>query len=534
MRTKLPTAIVALLGLSSTVAPSHAGIPIFVDGFETGDTSAWSESIGVVLAPVICTPPLAPVDTTTATTVGVGNPGSCTQAAFDAALANNNGQIRFNCGATPHTITVTSEKIVDDTLVIDGGGTVTLSGGGSTRILGLRVPFGTNPLPTLTIQNLGFVDGSTTHLPGGTTTSGGAAIYRDQGAHLNVINSRFADNTCPVTGQDVAGGAIYSFGAGTTTVVGSVFSGNACSSGGAIGALGVSANHLVLVNSILTNNAATGAGGNPGNGGNGGGMYFDGANQNVAICGSEISFNDANAAGGGIFRVSNNGVGGMSLDRTTVAGNFIPANPQSQAGGLYLQGLQTTITASTISNNTASSAGGMFVWINPGAQTLSMSNTTVAENQARTSLGAGMAVHSNVTGSLHHVTIARNANSGATSFASAISGGNSLTITNSLIADNTKVFTWEDVSCNVTHGGVGNEQWPSHNAGGELETLCATLSAGFRNPGLGPLQHNGGPTKTIAPSLPALANSLAVSCLATDQRGTARGATCSPGALEMP
>jgi hypothetical protein len=174
----------------------------------------------------------------------------------------------------------------------------------------------------------------------------------------------------------------------------------------------------------------------------------------------------------------------------------------------------------------------MFVWTNPGVQTLDMTNVTVAENHARTGLGAGLAVQSAVTGTLRHVTIARNSNEGATSFASAIAGGNGLTVVNSLIADNSKVFVWEDVSCNVTHAGSGSVQWPDQNAGGEPERPCAGVT--FLDPELGALRADGGPTPTILPGEAALAGAATTGCPATDQRGQPRSSPCTPGAVEMP
>jgi hypothetical protein len=423
---------------------------------------------------------------------------------------------------------VTSEKAVTRNLVIDGGGSVTLSGGGSTRILKLASSFD-QTTPLLTVQNLTFTGGYTGNLPGTQVESGGAAIFRNGGS-LTVIDSTFTDNTGPAVGQDVAGGAVYSLGVGETIIVGSTFTNNRCSSGGAIGNLH---NHLKLVNSTITNNRATGQMGNPGNGGNGGGVYMDGVDQSVYICGTVISHNDANARGGGLFRVSNNGVGPMTIDRTTVADNSIPDNGDSQAGGLYLQGLQITLTSSTISGNTANSTAGMFVWENPGLTTLDMTNVTVAENHARTSLGAGMSVNQNVQGTLLHVTIARNSQEGATSFASAIAGGQGLTIKNSLIADNTKVFMWENTSCNATHpSGGGNIQWPDKNAGGQNELPCAD-NITFGDPVLGALADNGGPTLTIMPSSTGPASGAATGCPATDQRGQPRNAaSCTAGAVE--
>lgn len=523
-----------LLGGSATALAAQAGLPaaVFADAFEAGSIVAWDpHSTGYPpFAP--CAVPLASVDTQGATVVGDGTPGSCDEAALDLALASHNGQIRFDCGAAPHTIVVTGEKTVTSSLVLDGGGTIALSGGGTTRILGFRPGAG---LPTLTLQHLALRDGYTGNLPGTTTASGGAAVYRASGGHLEVLGCRFENNVGPASGQDVAGGAIYSFGVGTTTIVGSTFLGSRCSSGGALGALGVDGNHLTVVNSVLAHNAATGSGGNPGNGGNGGAIYLDGNNQSVALCGARLVANAANARGGGLFRVSNNGVGPMTIDRSLVYGNRIPDGAASQAGGLYLQGLQLTVDRSTIARNVASSTGGLFVATNPGSQTLAMTNSTVAGNVARTGLGAGMAVAAAITGTLHHVTIAGNANLGAASFASALAGGDSLAIVNSLIADNLKVFVWENTSCNRSHGGADAIQWPQMNAGGQSELAC--VGGGetvFLDPLLAPLTHDAGATPTIRPQAPGVAGAASASCLPVDQTGRPRPTPCTPGAVEMP
>ena len=509
------------------------GVQLFRDGFESGTPWHWSALPGGVDPRGICQPPFGPVDMTGATTVGTGTPGSCTQAALDAALAANNGRIRFNCGAAPHTIVVTSEKVIDDDLVIDGGGRITLSGGGTTRILGIRPPWGTTPMPTVTLQNLTFVSGSTAHLPGNTVANGGGAIFKDPFANLRILDCVFTGNRGPATGQDVAGGAIYSFGQGTTTIVRSRFTDNRCSSGGALGALGVEDHSLLVFNSLFDRNLASGTGGNPGNGGNGGAIYMDGASQTVGLCGVMIANNDANARGAGMFRVSNDGVGPMTVDRSSVLWNFSPAGDDSQAGGMYLQGLQLTIVDSTIAHNAASSAGGLFVWTNPGSQSLTMINSTVAGNQARTSLGAGLSIASGMTGTIRNVTIARNHNSGEFSFASAIAGGQNVTVSNSLIADNTKVFIWENTSCNATHPGTSTYQWPQQNAGGQNELACSA-STTFLNAQLGTLGWMGGPTPVIPPGNPALDGGATSNCPATDQNGTPRGATCTPGAVELP
>jgi hypothetical protein len=383
--------------------------------------------------------------------------------------------------------------------------------------------------PLLTVQNLGFANGYTRHLPGTEVDSGGAAIFRGGGS-LTVVNCHFDNNLGPVTGQDVAGGAVYSLGIGETIVVGSVFTNNQCSSGGAIGNLH---NHLRLAHTSIIDNAATGTGGNPGNGGNGGGIYMDGVSQTFSICGAVVADNDANARGGGIFRVSNDGVGPMTIDHVEVSGNVIPDNSDSQAGGLYLQGVQITMTDTTVSGNTANSAGGLFVWENPGLTTLNMTNVTVANNHGRTSLGAGLSVNQNVVGTLWHVTIAANSTAGPTSFAVALAGGNGLTLKNTLIADNTKVFVWENTSCNLQHPGQGvNFQWPDENSGGQSELPC-TVASIFDDPLLGSLGYFGGLSPTILPGPGSPVLGTASDCPTHDQRGKPRSpGACTPGATE--
>ena len=64
--------------------------------------------------------------------IGTGTAGSCTSAAVVAAVAAG-GVIAFDCGAAPVTIPMAATaKIVNahPRTVLDGGGKVTLSGGG--------------------------------------------------------------------------------------------------------------------------------------------------------------------------------------------------------------------------------------------------------------------------------------------------------------------------------------------------------------------------------------------------------------------
>src|SRR5262249_28074722 len=121
------------------------------------------------------------------TVVGKGTPASCTAEALDAGVQKA-GVITFDCRPDPVTLDVTAQiRITNqggpdklgDTL-IDGGGKVTLNGGGSTRILYLNAcepPFNSDHCdsfehPHLTVQNLKFTGGNVDD-----PDKGGGAIF---------------------------------------------------------------------------------------------------------------------------------------------------------------------------------------------------------------------------------------------------------------------------------------------------------------------------------------------------------------------
>src|SRR5262245_52606482 len=101
----------------------------------------------VTMPTALCdAPPLFDVSSPT-TVIGDGTPGSCTEAVLRSAAAAG-GTIVFACGASPVTIPVTSTILFDREAVLDGGDLVTLSGGGTTRILYLDSDYNT-PTPRL-------------------------------------------------------------------------------------------------------------------------------------------------------------------------------------------------------------------------------------------------------------------------------------------------------------------------------------------------------------------------------------------------
>ncbi len=287
------------------------------------------------------------------TVVGDGTPASCTADAMIDAVAGG-GVITFDCGPEPVVITLDRPaRIFNDTgpeIVIDGGGLVTLSGGGRTRILYMNTCdeqlVWTTPMcqnqdhPRLTVQNMTFVDGNASG-EGEDLLGGGGAIFA-RGGRLKVINSRFFNNTCAGGGQDVGGGAIRAFdqfNGQPLYVVNSTFGGeeglgNRGSNGGGISSIGVS---WTVINSLFSYNLATGNGGNPADagtpgGGSGGAIYNDGNTMTLSLCGTRIEHNEVNAFGSAIIFVSNNRTGNVRIDRSVITnnigGSWYPTYPQ--------------------------------------------------------------------------------------------------------------------------------------------------------------------------------------------------------------
>jgi hypothetical protein len=456
-----------------------------------------------------CTPPAAPVDTSAPkTVVGTGTPASCTDAAFRAAVAAG-GVVTFDCGPDPVTITVASEIPIADDTTIDGGGTITLSGGGASRILHLTSAWNL-ATPLLTVQNLTFVDGFTSDVMNTTSTAkGGAAIFEDGGS-LTVIDCSFAHNQCAATGEDVSGGAINGQGVGTLTIVGSVFSDNSGSNGGGVGTQDET---VVVVNSTFANNSATGTEGNPGNGGDGGGLTYDGANVALTLCGDTFTGNHANAAGGALFRVAYDDEA-VNIDRCTFDGNAVDL-ASGNAGGLYLEYATITMTATTISNNMANYGGGFWAGHNAIAN---LTNVTIADNGAN--MGGGVWFAGGITGTFLNCTVAGNQGDGL------FNGDTGVTLRNTIVANNAHGTMDSATNCSYAHGDGGNDlEWPS---GG---TACAA-SVTFADPMLGALGENGGPVETMQPAAGSPAVGAGSDCPPTDARGLDRPTACTLGAVE--
>ena len=288
------------------------------------------------------------VDTSNPTTVvGTGTASSCSFSQLQAAVAKA-GIITFDCGDAPVTIHVTStlNLVTTKDTVIDGGQKVTLDGGNAVQILNFSSSnFQAND-HGLTLQHLALVNGKMTPTDAIPTApapcsqgwddgQGGAVYVRD--GKLTVIDCIFSGNQAAQLGPDTGGGAIYVLGSKAgTVIVGSTFTGNSASNGGAVGSL---FSNMSIYDSLIQGNMATGNGANSddasmcsvinngqnevGSGGNGGAVYNDGASVNVLLCGDAILNNAAGAKafGGGLFFTSNDMGGTLTIQDTTMTGN---------------------------------------------------------------------------------------------------------------------------------------------------------------------------------------------------------------------
>ncbi len=279
--------------------------------------------------------------------IGDGRPASCTSAAVVRAVALG-GIITFSCGPKPVTITMkATAKVVNTSrrIVLDGGGLVTLSGAGKTRILYMNTcdpkqKYTTSDCweqrwPQLIVQNLTFTDAYSAVRETGSSSYGGGAIF-DEGGQLKVVNSGFIDNRCYRYGPDLGGAAIRALGMWTGSpvyITKDTFEGGRCSNGGGLSSIDASWD---VYNSLFAGNQTTGRGENTGSlgGGSGGGIYTDGDSYSVLVDGTVMKDNDAGAGeGGAIFFVVDAGRGVLRIEYSTLHHN--PAGGYQNAPGIF-------------------------------------------------------------------------------------------------------------------------------------------------------------------------------------------------------
>jgi predicted outer membrane repeat protein len=504
--------------------------------------------------------------------VGDGTPGSCTEAAFDAALATavvGGGTITFDCGPSEVTIPFTLAKIVLlGDVTIDGDDRVILNANNTDRL------FFAGGGITFTLREITLRDGNSL-VGGGAIETSGATVILDSVRLINNYSS-------------ISGGAIYCFD-GDLTIRDSLLENNASATGGAIYNDGC---EVTITNTTFRGNEALDVGGRGGAIANlqPGKLTIDDTvfETNEAPDGGGL-FNDANSTAtlGGVSFIDNKGGYGGGLENsgtiTVTDSLFVGNEVTGSGGGLWNLGGTVMLERTTVRDNTAYEGGG----VNSYGATLEMTDVNIIDNLASGSNGGGL-YHGGGTAFIRNATISGNratdpaANGGGIyqnsddnltltnvtltgNEAGALGGGfyhyaRYAILTNVTIADNIAGAAgdaiYEDSPMTPAFPGVvqiaNSVLFGSANNcdGGFFDSLGHNISRGTCAPLdeatdqdnytgdllVGPLAFNGGAfsMETFLPQAgsPLIDAADPALCPALDQRGVARVDACDIGAVE--
>ena len=250
--------------------------------------------------------------------------------------------------------------------------------------------------------------------------------------------------------------------------------------------------HVVAGNFNVTLSGVTIADGfQIGLGENGGGILLETGNTlTVTNCG--IAGNTVGVHGGGIYNR-----GTVTISDSTISGNR--AGHGWNGAGLYNAGTMT-ITNSTISGNSISGGNGGGL-LNAAGGMVTIANSTISGNSLGQGGGAGI-LNDGGTVAITNSTMSENA---TTNFVPTLGGdlansSGTVSLRNTIVASSSSGASGgPDVGGSITSQGynlIGN------NGGATIAPIQSTdqigTSASPINPGIGPLQDNGGPTFTHA------------------------------------
>jgi hypothetical protein len=455
-------------------------------------------------------------------------------AASLAINGNDNGSV-FDIDIVP----ITSTSVTISGLTITGGNVTGLGGGGIFA----------NSVNSLAL------DGDTitgNQVTGNVNDSGGGGVYMNGGTTLAVSNSTITNNTVSIgSAFDSGGGGVYS-GGGDVTVSGSDVSHNTVtqttssddSGGGAIysggGAVDVSTS--TVRNNSVNINSSTGFDDG------GGGIYSGGGGVSLdqsTVDGNSFALGSGSGgdySGGGVYE----GGGAVNVSFSTIDGNSMTVGSTTGAdnggGGLVSQGGNIGIGFSSISNNTVNVTdnsggddGGGGILDEGGTHfflTSTISGNSVTITGTSSDNGGG-AIYGFGTSQLSSLTIAGNHSNVP---GGAILNRGALQFENTIVANN---------SASPAGNCAGTGTFTSDGFNLESANTCG-FSAGTdrvnKDPQLGPLQNNGGPTPTMAlaagsPAVDAgTCTDIIGAVVPIDQRGVTRpqptGGKCDIGAYE--
>jgi acetyltransferase-like isoleucine patch superfamily enzyme len=335
---------------------------------------------------------------------------------------------------------------------------------------------GTIVVPEITLSQDAVLDGT-----GQSVTLSGNNINRvlsvNSGVTAEVRNITVASGAA----TDFVGGGIRN--SGTLTLTHSTVSGNSASSGGGI--YNFNSSTLTLTHSTVSGNSASFYGG---------GVFN--ASSTVILSSSTVSNNSA-SNGGGISNFANST---LTLSHSTISGNSA-----SYGGGIYnFNDAALTLTNSTISGNSASFDGG---GIYNASATLTLTHGTVSSNRA-TFDGGGIYN----------------------------SSGSSLTLTNSIIDDQSQGADCYNDSATITSQGYNLDGDATCGLNAELGDVPrgnADLQPLALNAPGATATHALGQNSQARDLIPPAVNGCGVTITA-DQRGVSRpqGTNCDSGAFE--
>ena len=400
------------------------------------------------------------------------------------------------------SIVIGSQLLVQDPLQINGPGASQLTIDANEGSGIFYAGSGADPLG---VSGLTLTDGK--RVGGG---NGGGAIRNPSSANaISVTDSVLSSN------EAASGGAVYSYG--PVTIDGSTVSGNAAPAGGGGGVFLLNGGaSLMVTDSTLSANHAPGSIGGAINSNNG---------DQVTIDGSTISGNDANAAGA--IEVYN---GDLAINGSTVSGNTATS---FDGGGIRVRESEdTSIERSTISGNSARRGGGFA----SDRSTVAIEGSTISGNHVPPGGTDGGGIHITSDAPAQTVTVSNSTIAGNDAF---IAGGGASfddlgggapdpVLSNTIVADNTAP-AGRDLDGNF---GASFSLIESAAGAAITATVPGSNLAG-QDPKLGPLADNGGPTATRKPLAGSPVIDRGSTAASADQRGRARPVNI-PGIASSP
>ncbi len=481
--------------------------------------------------------------------VGDGTPESCTETAFDEAL-NGGGTITFNCGSAPHTISLTSQKSINQDTTIEGDNLITLNGLNNTRLFDVGATLilrdiiltngyfngdggairnnanGTLALDHVTIKNsmatlsggaivsYGPLNILNSNLSGNRALNGGALYLRFANSQTNIVNSTLDNNKA--TGDSGMGGAILLWEGAEITIQNSLITNNMANDFGSGGGIHIADNTILTMEGSLLDNNSSGL--------KGGAIANFGT---VVLTRVTLSGNSTYEDGGGIYSF-----GGMVF-LTDISFN---GNDADQGGGFSNNESNAFLTNITFENN-SSTCGGCATAGGGGMKDFksrsSLINVTFSENDAWP-LGGGLFSYDSIS-TLTNVTFSGNTAGqvGGGIYYYSSSPDFRLTLKNTIVANNS------GYDCYVfarSANGITSDGYNLESDNSCLKWFNQPSDQMGVNPLLEPLKNNGGYTRTYLPQPggPVIDSGKCLKQIPTDQRGAARpqGFACDMGAVE--